>query len=59
MSVYKQRLIDEAKEIANKYVLSKERTNLLVRRVLREYYRQVDTSDIITKQDIENMLKNI
>ena len=29
MSVYKQRLIDEAKEIANKYMLSKERTNLL------------------------------
>lgn len=59
MSVYKQRLIDEAKEIAKKYMLSKEKTNLLVRRVLREYYWQIDTSDIITKQDIENMLKNI
>lgn len=59
MSVYKQRLIDEAKEIATKYMLSKERTNLLVRRVLREYYRQVDSADIITKYDIENMLKNI
>lgn len=59
MSVYKQRLIDEAKEIANKYMLSKERTNLLVRRVLAVYYKQINSPYIITKYDIENMLKNI
>lgn len=56
---YKEQLIEEAKEIAYDKFFTKPQTDLLIRRVLREYYRQVDTPDIITKYDISKMAAEI
>lgn len=56
---YKEQLIEEAKEIAYDKFFTKPQTDLLIRRVLREYYRQVDTPDIITKYDICKMAAEI
>lgn len=58
-SPYKEQLIEEAKEIAYDKFFTKPQTDMLIRRVLREYYRQVDTPDIITKYDISKMAAEI
>lgn len=56
---YKQVLIKEAKQIARENYFNREQTNTLIKRVLARYYREINSADIITKHDIEQMSKTI
>lgn len=56
---YKQVLIKEAKQIARENYFNREQTNTLIKRVLARYYREINSADIITKRDIEQMSKTI